>query len=298
MDQIRAEQATLPKKQRYKIGDLLTHLGLKKATYHDERKRIANPSDKYRKAKEQMLDIAQKYQLRGRYTAGYRRIRTELDQRGIHLAGDTVRRLMHELKIQVSLYNRHRNGKYSSYKGTVGKVAPNKLKRSFNETRPYHVIHTDVSQVRMANHQWAYLSVMTDEASKEVLACQVSAHPDKELIDQTLNQLIHHLPDNAQPIIHSDQEWHYQLGYYIQKLTDHHFVQSMSRKGNCLDNAPVESFFHLLKTELFNGLPPCTNLTEVKSLIQEYVHFFNHVRISLKTKGMTPIAYRNHVLAA
>lgn len=72
----------------------------------------------------------------------------------------------------------------------------------------------------------------------------------------------------------------------------------MSRKGNCLDNAPVESFFHLFKTELLNGFPPCKNLSEFKQSATQYVHYFNYERISLKTKGMTPVEYRNHALAA
>lgn len=72
----------------------------------------------------------------------------------------------------------------------------------------------------------------------------------------------------------------------------------MSRKGNCLDNAPVESFFHLFKTELLNGFPPCKNLSEFKQLATQYVHYFNYERISLKTKSMPPVEYRNHALAA
>ena len=296
MDQIRDDQTSLPKKQRYKIGDLLKVIMLPKATYHDERKRIANPHDKYVKAKKMILQIAQRFQVRGRWTAGYRRIQAELDKQELHLSGDTVRKLMGELNVQVSLYNRHRSGKYSSYHGTVGKIAANKLNQEFNAHQPYQVIHTDVTQVRLANHQWAYISVMIDEASQEILAFQLSTSPNKELIMRTLEELTDNLPDGAQPIIHSDQGWHYQLAYYTQKLADYHFVQSMSRKGNCLDNAPVESFFHLFKTELLAGFPPCKDMTELRKLSQNYVQYFNNVRTTLKTKGMTPVEYRNHAL--
>lgn len=205
---------------------------------------------------------------------------------------------MHQLGVQVSMYNRHRNHQYHSYKGHVGTTADNLLDQTFNETNPYQVIHTDVSQIKLANKQWAYISVMIDEASKEVLAFQVSDSPNRLLIMNTLEQLENQLPATATPIIHSDQGWHYQLPYYIQRLKNHHFVQSMSRKGNCLDNAPVESFFHLFKTELLNGFPPCKNLSEFKQLATQYVHYFNYERISLKTKGMTPVEYRNHALAA
>ena len=298
MDQIRDDQASLPKKQRYKIGDLLKTIMLPKATYHDERKRIANPHDKYAKAKKMILQIAQRFKVRGRWTAGYRRIQAELDKMELHLSGDTIRKLMSELNVQVSLYNRHRNGKYSSYHGTVGKIAANKLSQKFNAHQPYQVIHTDVTQVRLANHQWAYISVMIDEASQEILAFQLSTSPNKELIMRTLEELIDNLPDGAQPTIHSDQGWHYQLAYYTQKLADYHFVQSMSRKGNCLDNAPVEGFFHLYKTELLAGFPPCKDITELGKLSRNYVQYFNNVRTTLKTKGMTPVEYRNHALVA
>ncbi|WP_076459536.1 IS3 family transposase [Limosilactobacillus caccae] len=298
MDQIRDDQSQRPKKQRYKVGDILKAIELPKATYHDERNRIANHHDKYTEVKKVILQIAQRFQFRGRWIAGYRRIQMELDKLGIHLSGDTIRKLMHELNIQVSLYNRHRNGKYSSYQGTIGKIADNKLKQKFNEKRPYRVIHTDVTQVRLADRQWAYISVMIDEASQEILALQISNSPNKDLITRTLKELINNLPDAAHPIIHSDQGWHYQLGYYTQKLAEHQFIQSMSRKGNCLDNAPVESFFHLFKTELLAGFPPCKDIAELTELAQKYVEYFNNVRITLKTKGMTPVEYRNHTLVA
>lgn len=298
MDQIRDDQAELPKKERYKVGDILKAIQLPKATYHDERKRIANHHDKYVEEKKVILEIARQGQVRGRWTYGYRRIHERLRLMGIRLAAMTVKKLMAELGVQATIFNRHRSTKYSSYKGHVGKVADNLLKQEFSATTPYQVLHTDVTQVRLANNDWAYISSITDEATKEVLAFQVSHHPNRQLITATLDELILKLPDKAQPIIHSDQGWHYQLSYYTQKLADHHFVQSMSRKGNCLDNAPIESFYHLFKTELLTGFPPCKDLAELWRLSKQYIHFFNHQRISLKTKGMTPVEYRNHTLAA
>lgn len=102
---------------------------------------------------------------------------------------------------------------------TIGQVADNKLKQEFNEVRPYQVIHTNVTQVRLAHHQWAYISVMIDEASQELLAFQISTSPNKDLIMRTLTELIDNLPDDTQPVIHSNQGWHYQLGYYTQKIS-------------------------------------------------------------------------------
>lgn len=298
MDQIRAEQSQRPKEQRFSTGEILRTIKLPKATYYDERQRITHPSNKYARVKQAILRIVEEGRVRGRLTDGYRRVKVKPEKLGIHLADATVESLMRQLGVQVSMYNRHCNHQYHSYKDHVGTTADNLLDQTFDETAPYPVIHTDVSQIKLANNQWAYISVMIDEASKEVLAFQVSDHPNRLLIMNTLEQLEDQLPANATPIIHSDQGWHYQLPYYVQQLKNHYFVQSMSRKGNCLDNAPVESFFHLFKTELLNGLPPCKNLAEFKQIATQYVYCFNHERISLKTKGMTPIEYRNHALAA
>ncbi|MCW6105054.1 IS3 family transposase [Lactiplantibacillus plantarum] len=271
VDQIRVEQESLPKSNRYKVGDILKTIGLKKATYHDERKRIKNYVDKYEDVKVEILKIAESGRYRGRLTYGYRRVQEELIKLDIHLSDAVVRRLMDELNVQVSLYNRHRNGRYSSYKGTVGKVARNVLHQHFNETVPFKVLHTDVTQVRLADTKWAYVSAITDEASKEVLAFQVSNSPNSKLIMDTLDELTENIPEGIKPIIHSDQGWHYQLNYYTDKLSEKKFIQSMSRKGNCLDNAPIESFFHLLKTECLNGFPQCKDIGEFKEITKNYV---------------------------
>ena len=133
--------------------------------------------------------------------------------------------------------------------------------------------------------------------SKEVLAFQVSNSTDSKLIMDTLDELTENIPEGIKPIIHSDQGWHYQLNYYTDKLSEKKFIQSMSRKGNCLDNAPIESFFHLLKTECLNGFPQCKDIGEFKEITKNYVDWFNNRRISQKTKGMTPCEYREHALA-
>ncbi|WP_318529868.1 IS3 family transposase [Levilactobacillus brevis] len=125
VDQIRADQAKLSRNQRYRIGDILSTIGLKKATYHDERKRIKNHKDKYAEIKIKKITEDGKY--RGRLTYGYRRVQDGLVKFGVHIADAIVRRLMDELGVQVSLYNRHKNSKYSSYKGTVGNIAENLL---------------------------------------------------------------------------------------------------------------------------------------------------------------------------
>ena len=136
---------------------------------------------------------------------------------------------------------------------------------------------------------------MTDEATKEVLALQISAHPDKQLIMKTIDQLCDNLPTDTKSIIYSDQGWHYQQKDYQAKLKALNFIPSISRKGNCLDNAPIESFFNRLKQESLNQ-QHIKNIAELSVIVDKYVHWFNHERILLKTKGLPPIAYWKQVL--
>ena len=133
---------------------------------------------------------------------------------------------------------------------------------------------------------------MIDEASQEILAFQLSTSPNKELIMRTLEELIDNLPDGAQPIIHSVS-----VSLLCLKASELSLCQNMSCK-DCLDNAPVEIFFHLYKTELPVGFPLCKNVTELGKLFQNYVQYFNDVRTTKKTKGMVSVEYRNHVLVA
>lgn len=178
----------------------------------------------------------------------YRRIFLLAQQASYPYYMETIRKIMHqELGLCPTVYNQHRRN-YSSYHGNVGKVAPNLLNQHFDTTETYRVLHTDITQIRMRNGIFGYISAVLDEGSHEILSIQTSSHPDAKLILDTLAQLPT-FDNSATPVlIHSDQGWHYQLAYYRNELKQH---QSMSRKGNCHDNAPMESFFNLLKG---NGL--------------------------------------------
>ncbi|WP_180932945.1 DDE-type integrase/transposase/recombinase [Levilactobacillus brevis] len=121
------------------------------------------------------------------------------------------------------------------------------MEQDFKQAKSYTVLHTDVTQIRLENYEWAYISAIVDEASKEVLAFQIGNSPDRILITKTVDELISKLSSNVQPIIHSDQGWHYQLDYHTKRLSEHEFIQSMSRKRNCHDDAPIESFFNFIR---------------------------------------------------
>lgn len=218
-------------------------------------------------------------------TYGYRRIWYLSVKNGFTYCQETIRNLMTKLGLKVTLY--HRKGeRYSSYKGHVGKLVENKLKQQFRAIQPLTVLHTDVTQVR-TRRGWGYISVILDQASKEVISWQVGSHPDAILVEQTLSQL----PKGITPISHSDQGAVYQREFYQQKLRSMNITPSMSRKGNCLDNAPIESFFSLLKREFLNRIP-IESVNDLKLKMHEYVSWYNTKRISLNKKGMTPVEYR------
>lgn len=264
---------------------------LKRATYYDERKRISK-ADKYQEIKEEIQIIFQE----SRETYGYRRIHVKLLAHNFKISPNTVLKLMNKIGIKNTVYRKHTSS-YSSYRGSVGAKAPNIISQQFDATEPYTVIHTDVTQVRLADQHWGYLSAMIDEASKEVLALKISAHPDKKMIMETVAELENTLPVGINPIIHSDQGWHYQMADYQAKLQSLGFIQSMSRKGNCLDNAPIESFFNLLKRERLDRCK-IQNIKELTTITENYIQWFNNERISLKTKGLSPVEYRKQVLTS
>lgn len=203
---------------------------------------------------------------------------------------------MSDLGLKVVIYSK-RTSVYSSYKGNVGRVAPNIVNQSFDAKSPLTVLHTDVTQVRLGNGKWGYISAITDEASREVLAAIVSASPNKTLIKDTLDELAKHLPEGYKPILHSDQGWQYQISEYQTRLKKMGIIQSMSRKGNCLDNAPIESFFSLLKRERLNRYP-IKDIAVLRVMVNEYINWFNNKRISRTKKGLTPVEYRNQALIA
>jgi len=197
--------------------------------------------------------------------------------------------------LKVTLYSKH-TGRYNSYRGSVGKVAPNLLNQTFDATKPLTVMHTDITQVSLTNGKWGYISVITDEASKEVLAILASYSPNKKLIKKTLDKVEKRIDRTFKPILHSDQGWQYQVSDYQDRLKKLGIIQSMSRKGNCHDNAPVESFFSILKRECLKRYQ-IKNITELREILASYIKWYNNKRISMETEGLSPVAYRIKALS-
>ena len=190
------------------------------------------------------------------------------------------------------LQAKQRRSKYKSYKGEVGKVAPNILKRNFEANKPFEKLTTDVTEFSVCGEK-VYLSPIMDLYNREIISYNISRSPNFWQTREMLNGLFEKLPNDARPILHSDQGWQYQMREYQRLLAEHNIRQSMSRKGNCLDNSSIENFFGRLKVEMFFGEKFQTTAEFIRCL-EEYIAYYNNERISLKLKAMSPIQYRTH----
>ena len=241
--------------------------------------------DKYEQEKQEIYDIFTAN--KGRY--GYRRILSVLKQRGYTINHKTVLKLMNELNIRGK---QRKNGKYHSYKGEVGKVADNLLKRDFTASKPFEKLTTDVTEFKVCDDK-VYLSPVMDLYNREIISYSISKSPNFWQTREMLQGLFEKLPKGAKPLLHSDQGWQYQMREFQRMLAEHDIMQSMSRKGNCLDNSCMENFFGRLKTEMFYG-ETFQSTDEFIRTLEEYLWYYNNERISLKLKGMSPVQYRTH----
>jgi len=217
---------------------------------------------------------------------GYRRITAELRNRGYVINHKTVQKLLKVCGLKCEIRRR----KYRSYKGTVGKVAPNILNRDFNADKPQQKWVTDVTEFSVGENK-VYLSPILDLFNGEIISYNLSLRPTFHQTIDMLDKAFATLSENVELILHSDQGWQYQMKRYQQCLIDKGIVQSMSRKGNCLDNAVIENFFGLLKTEMYYK----HKFNSTEHLIQEiknYIDYYNNKRIKCKLKGLSPVQYR------
>ena len=217
--------------------------GLARSTYYYYLKN--QETDKYKCEKQEIQTIFNVN--KGRY--GYRRITVAMRNKGYVINHKTVLKLMNSLGLKGK---QRKNDKYHSYKGTVGKVADNLLKRDFYAERPFEKITTDVTQFKIGDEK-VYLSPVMDLFNREIISYSISTSPNLWQIREMLAGLFEKLPADATPIFHSDQGWQYQHAEYQRLLAEHNITQSMSRKGNCMDNGAIENFFGRFKVEMFYG---------------------------------------------
>jgi len=194
----------------------------------------------------------------------------------------------------LGLKSKVRVKKYRSYKGEVGRIAPDHLQRNFSAGKPNEKWVTDVTEFNVKGEK-LYLSPIMDLHNGEIISYQTARRPTLPLVINMLKKAYRRLSSQQTPLLHSDQGWQYQHASYRQKLAERGLRQSMSRKGNCLDNAAMESFFGTLKSEMFY-LKRFETLEELERDIKQYIRYYNHDRIKQKLKGLSPVEYRNQAL--
>ena len=237
----------------------------------------------------QIKDIFTHHQ--GRY--GYRRVTLQLRREGWSISFKKVRRLMRRFGLVGNCRNKR---KYSSYRGTIGKIAPNYIQRSFFAIRPNLKWYTDITEFHL-NGQKLYLSPILDGCGGVIVSYAISRHPDMKLVMSMLDQAFTQNPALNGCTFHTDQGSQYQSPIYQRALKLHGITQSMSRKGNSMDDGLMENFFGLLKTEMFYGQESkYHDLKELEQAIIKYIDYYNNERIKYRLKGLTPIEYRDQAL--
>ncbi|MHB8127806.1 MAG: IS3 family transposase [Mobilitalea sp.] len=283
----------------FKLKDILAFTGYPKATYMYWQKRFDRDNPNM-DLEQRILEIRKENK-----DFGYRRIYGELRKQGLIVNKKRVQRIVQKLGIQVTSFTR-KSRKYSSYKGKVGKVAPNRVHRRFDTHIPHQKITTDTSEFKYydiddkgrVNIKKLYLGPFMDLSNREIISYGISRRPSAENIMNALNEAIKITSDcKYRRTFHSDQGWAYQMKAYRYKLKENKVFQSMSRKGNCHDNSVMENFFGIMKQEMYYGVV-YYSYEELKETIDKYIKYYNEKRIKEKLGWMSPIEYRLSRLAA
>ena len=269
----------------FRLDLLLETARLPRSTYYYQLKQLDGlDKDKKLKAEIQAIFIEHK----GNY--GYRRMTLELRNRGYIVNHKKVQRPMKVLGLTARIRRKH---KYSSYHGEIGEKADNLIQRKFEAAKPKEKCYTDVTEFAIpASTQKLYLSPVLDGFNSEIIAYNLSTTPNLAQVKSMLEQAFteEHYENT---ILHSDQGWQYQHQYYHRFLENKGIQPSMSRKGNSPDNGMMESFFGILKSEMFYGYEKMfQSLEQLEQAIVDYIDYYNNKRIKVKLKGLSPVQYR------
>lgn len=234
---------------------------------------------------------------------GYRRIQLALNERGLKVNQKKIRRIMRKLGLKGLKFTR-KSRKYSSYRGMVGRVAKNRIHRRFYTSIPHQKITTDTTEFKYYERdkkgkiiiKKLYLDPFLDMFNGEILSYRISEKPNiKAILDAQKEAIIQTSDCLYRRTFHSDQGWAYQMKNYRNSLANENIFQSMSRKGNYLDNSLMENFFGLLKQEMYHGVE-YTSLESLKQALEEWISYYNHQRIKTKL-GCSPVQYRERMTA-
>ncbi|WP_270623270.1 IS3 family transposase, partial [Streptococcus sanguinis] len=269
----------------FRLDLLLETAHLARSTYYYHLKQLDQP-DKNQELKAEIQSIYSEH--KGNY--GYRRVTLELRNRSFVVNHKKVQRLMKVLGLAARI---RRKRKYSSYQGAIGKKAKNLIQRQFEASKPMEKCYTDVTEFAIpASSQKLYLSPVLDGFNSEIIAFNLSCSPNLEQVKTMLEQAFTE-KHYENTILHSDQGWQYQHDSYHRFLESKGIQPSMSRKGNSPDNGMMESFFGILKSEMFYGYEKTfQSLKQLEQAIVDYIDYYNNKRIKVKLKGLSPVQYR------
>jgi putative transposase len=268
------------------LKKLLITAQIPRSCYYYHQKHQGEP-EKQNRDLEAIKQICDEH--KGRY--GYRRVTLELHHRGLQINHKTVMKLMKQEHLTCQL----RPKKYRSYRGQLGRIARNHLRRDFKAEKPNTKWVTDVTEFKLYG-QKLYLSPILDLFNGEIISYTLSKNQSFQQIAEMLKQAFQKVPDNTNLILHSDQGWQYQMRPYQKMLKDKGIKQSMSRKGNCYDNSVMENFFGLLKSEFFYN-QKFSSVDHFISELSDYIDYYNNRRIKVKLKGLSPIQFRTQSLS-
>lgn len=267
----------------YNLTILLEIASLPRSTYyyHLKNKKVKDDS--------KIIEAIKEICLKHKYRYGYRKVKQGL-KRDYNLIVNhkKVLRIMKEN----DLLSKVKPKKYKSYKGEVGKIADNILQQDFSAEDINQKWVSDITQFRI-NEKKVYLSPIMDLYSRDIVSYTISESPNVDMVMEMLEKAVKSQKDITKLIIHTDQGFQYQNRRYSKYLEDNNIEQSMSRKGNCFDNAVIENYFGILKSEFYYQ-ETFESVEDFKNKLSEYIEYYNKERISTKLKGMTPIEVRNH----
>lgn len=213
---------------------------------------------------------------------------------GARIADKTVLRTMGEMGLRCGIRRETDHHGHGSYRGKVGEVFENVLGRDFSADGPWQKMGTDVTEFRCSFGK-AYLAPAYDFGSKEIVAWSISESPGLAQQEEMLAMLVAAKPEGAAPVLHSDMGWQYQHAAYVSALAENGFTQSMSRKGDCIDNGATEQVFGHLKDEFFRGRD-WDDFETFKADLEAYIRHWNHARRQVRLKGLTPVEFREQAL--
>ena len=266
-------------KEKYSISEMCRFFKVSRSGYYDFVNRMDIPPKDL-----PLAHKIQECQEQCGKTYGYRRVHIWLGRNGIHHNPKTILRVMNKYNL-LSVVRRR---KYYRYGEAVHRY-PNVLNRDFKSEKPNQKWVTDISYIR-TEQGFLYLSVIRDLYDNSIVAYKTGTEQNVRLVLETVKEGMRKEKVTGEVQLHSDQGFQYTSHAYFKLTTSYNIKQSMSRRGNPYDNALAENFFSILKTECINRVKLKT-YDEARTLIDEYIYFYNNERIQLKTK-LTPLEKR------